>query len=111
MMMFGGSSVFTLCTAGRDRACLTDVTARVFAVAFIFYGLIAVGILAINVPPFQIPDEDAHFVRAAQIANGELIALRISTRNADGQAQVTAGGHVDPALLAALGPFQGIPRS
>jgi len=109
MMTFGGiRSVFTLYGDGRDRACLTDLTARIMAVAFVFYGLIAVGILAINVPPFQIADEDAHFVRAAQIAHGELIALRISTRNPDGQEHITAGGHVDPALLAALGPFQGI---
>jgi uncharacterized membrane protein len=109
-MMFGGiSSVSALCAAGRDRACLTELTARAIAVAFVFYGLIAVGILAINVPPFQIPDESAHFVRAAQIAHGELISFRFSTLGADGKEQVTAGGHVDPALLAALGPFQGIP--
>ena len=109
-MMFGGiPSIFALYAAGRDRACLTDLTARMIGVAFVFYGLIAVGILAINVPPFQIPDENAHFARAVQIAHGELIAFRFSTLSPDGGQQVTAGGHIDPALLAVLSRFQGIP--
>jgi uncharacterized membrane protein len=107
--MLAISSISSRHAAGRDRAYLTDLTARVIAVAFVFYGLIAVGILAINVPPFQIPDENAHFARAAEIAHGELIAFRFSTIGADGQEEVTAGGHIDPALLAAMGPFQGIP--
>jgi uncharacterized membrane protein len=107
-MFAGRSLVSTLYAAGRDRAYFTDLTARVIAVAFVFYGLIAVGILAINVPPFQIPDEAEHFKRAAQIAHGELIAFRFSTLNAAGEQQLTAGGHVDPALLAAYEPFQKI---
>jgi uncharacterized membrane protein len=107
--MFAGRSLISaLYAAGRDRAYFTDLTARVVAAAFVFYGLIAVGILAINVPPFQIPDEAEHFKRAAQIAHGELIAFRFSTLNAAGEQQLTAGGHVDPALLAAYEPFQKI---
>jgi len=105
----GRSLISSLYAAGRDRANLTNLTARVVAAAFVFYGLIAVGILAINVPPFQNPDEMQHFQRAAQIAHGEPIAFRFSTLNAAGEEQVTAGGHVDPALSAAYEPFQGIP--
>ena len=105
--MFAGRFLISTLNAA-DRAYITDLTARVIAAAFVFYGLIAVGILAINVPPFQIPDEAEHFKRAAQIAHGELIAFRFSTFNAAGEQQITAGGHVDPALLAAYEPFQKI---
>jgi uncharacterized membrane protein len=108
-MFAGRLLVSTLYAAGRDRANLTNLTARVVAAVFIFYGVIAVGILAINVPPFQNPDEMQHFQRVAQIAHGELIAFRFSTLNAAGEEQVTAGGHVDSALLAAYEPFQKIP--
>lgn len=66
-MFAGRSLIATLYAARRDRAYLADLTARVLAVAFVFYGLLAVGILVINVPPFQIPDEHEHFVRAALV--------------------------------------------
>ncbi|MBV8964183.1 MAG: hypothetical protein JOY97_13935, partial [Hyphomicrobiales bacterium] len=63
----GGTSkipAFLASSRGEDRShgvALEDLTARWLALLFIVYGLIAIGFLAINMPPFQNPDEFAHF--------------------------------------------------
>ena len=88
-----------------DRKCgltLEAVTARRLASAFVLYGLIATAFLAINMPPFQNPDEPAHFLRGAQIADGSLVGVRFSTTNANGLPYVTAGGWSDPELISAI---------
>jgi uncharacterized membrane protein len=82
--------------------------ARWMATAFVFYGLIATGFLAINVPPFQVPDELAHFLRATQIAGGSFIGKRFSIAQANGSSQITAGGLSDPAVVQAFAPFAGM---
>ena len=79
--------------------------ARWLAAAFVLYGLTAIGLLATNVPPFQVADEPAHFLRAAQVAQGGLIGVRRSVIAADGSTRDTAGGRVDPALDQAAAPF------
>jgi uncharacterized membrane protein len=76
------------------------------AAAFGLYGLVATAFLALNMPPFQNPDEHAHFLRAAQVAGGRLLGARFADDARPGQ--VTAGGLVDPALLTASGPFNGL---
>jgi uncharacterized membrane protein len=83
--------------------------ARWLAAAFVLYGLTATGLLATNVPPFQVADEPAHFLRAAQVAQGGLIGVRHSVIAADGSTRVTAGGRVDPALDKAAAPFTALP--
>ena len=85
-----------------------SLTARWLAAAFVLYGLLATAFLAINMPPFQNPDEPAHFLRAAQVADGGLTGTRFSTTGADGSRQVTAGGWADPALLRAAAPFEAL---
>lgn len=111
----GGTSkipAFLASSRGEDRShgvALEDLTARWLALLFIVYGLIAIGFLAINMPPFQNPDEFAHFFRAAQIADGGLVARRFSTADAEGLPQVTAGGWVDPALVTAMEPSRILP--
>ena len=87
------------------RSCPGPATARWLAAAFALYGLLATAFLAINMPPFQNPDEPAHFLRAAQVADGRLIGTRYSVTRADGSSQTTAGGPVDPAVLTAAAPF------
>jgi uncharacterized membrane protein len=76
------------------------LTARWMALAFVIYGLTATAFLAINVPPFQVPDEPNHFMRAAQIADGKFLGSRLSA--------TSAGGAVDPAIQAAFAPFKGL---
>ena len=49
---------------------------RLLAAAFVLYGLAATAFLAINMPPFQNPDEPNHFLRAAQLADGGLVGTR-----------------------------------
>ncbi len=83
-------------------------TAQWLAAAFVLFGLVATAFLAINTPPFQNPDEPAHFLGAAQIADGGLVATRFSMIEADGSQRVTAGGNADPALMAALTPFNSL---
>jgi hypothetical protein len=51
-----------------SRLRFEGLTARWMAAAFVLYGLLATAFLAINMPPFQNPDEPAHFLRAAQVA-------------------------------------------
>jgi uncharacterized membrane protein len=58
------------------------------------------------VPPFQVPDEHAHFLRAAQIADGSLIGKRFSITRENGSSQIVAGAMSDPALLVAAAPFR-----
>jgi uncharacterized membrane protein len=87
-----------------DRVAFEDLAARWLALLFVLYGLIATAFLAINIPPFQNPDEPAHFLRAAQIADGRLIGVRFSTTDPKGMTYVTAGDRVDPALLTVFEP-------
>jgi uncharacterized membrane protein len=46
------------------------------AVLFLVYGLVAVGLLAVIMPPYQNPDEVAHFMRAEAISEGGVIGAR-----------------------------------
>ncbi len=112
--------------------------AHVLAAAFVLYGLVATVFLAVNMPPFQNPDEPSHFLRAAQVADGGLVGTRFLTTGgagwsayygrgscgdplscvrgparrrsrADGSTHVTAGGWADPALMTAIAPFYVLP--
>ena len=85
-----------------------DYHAQWMAAAFALYGLMAVSLLAINVPPFQVTDETSHFQRAAQVAQGDIIGTRFSDVGANGSPQVTAGGPLDPALIEAITPFNSV---
>jgi uncharacterized membrane protein len=87
-----------------DRVAFEGLAARWLALLFVLYGLIATAFLAINIPPFQNPDEPAHFLRGAQIADGRLVGRRFSSTDAGGLPQVTAGDWVDGAVLAAMEP-------
>jgi uncharacterized membrane protein len=84
--------------ADRDKA-------RWLAAAFVLYTLIGTTFLAINVPPFQVSDEPAHFLRAAQLADGNLIGIRFATTGQNGSSHITSGGLADPALIQAAEPF------
>lgn len=90
-------AVLTRFHVDRKNESSNSVIARRLASAFVLYGLIAIGFLAVNIPPFQNPDEPAHFLRAAQLADGGLVAFKFS--NAD--SNLTAGGWSDPQVLAA----------
>jgi Predicted membrane protein (DUF2142) len=65
----------------------------------VLYGVWATPLLftlVLLVPPWQHPDEPAHFLRTAQIADGGLVGYRVGS---------TAGGRVDPAIIGAVVPF------
>lgn len=85
-----------------------NVTARLLAVAFVIYGLIAIAFLGVNMPPFQNPDEPNHFLKTAQIADGRLFSTRFSGTAADGSTIAYAGGRVDPGPLIAYRLFTGL---
>jgi uncharacterized membrane protein len=82
-----------------------DIMARRLAVAFGLYGLLATVLLAINMPPFQNPDEPAHLLRAAQLADGGLVGTRIAVTDLEGRHFFQAGGLSDPAVRQAQLPF------
>jgi Predicted membrane protein (DUF2142) len=89
----------------RDGACPQIYAAHYMAAAFLSYGLTATVLLAVIVPPFQVPDEPNHFMRAAQIADGTLIGSRVAVVGANG---LIGGGSVDPAILSAAAPFDAV---
>ncbi|MCH4024613.1 MAG: DUF2142 domain-containing protein [Acetobacter sp.] len=47
-----------------------------FPILFAFFALLSVFSSAFIVPPFQVPDKDAHFTRAAEIGEGHFIGYR-----------------------------------
>jgi hypothetical protein len=82
-------------------AGVTTPTGSVLAAIMVLYGLIAVVLLSINLPPFQNPDELAHFLRAEHISRGYLIGQRFDTYK--------SGGPVDAHIFLAHAPFADIP--
>ena len=91
-----------------DRAGLwwcEGTTARRLAAVFVLYGLVATVFLGINVPPYQNPDEGAHFMRAAQLADGGMFGTLFQGFKPDGSTQLWAGASGDIAILRAAGPF------
>ncbi len=72
------------------------------------YGLVATAFLAINMPPFQNPDEATHLMRAAQVAEGRLVGDRFTANVGDGTTVVLGGGPADPAIMLALEPFNAV---
>jgi hypothetical protein len=79
------------------------------AAAFGLYGLVAIPLLAILVPPFQNPDEVAHFLRAAGLADGRVVLSRLTTTWPDGRRITGAGGPSDPGIVRSFLPFAPLP--
>jgi uncharacterized membrane protein len=84
-------------------AGVTIPTGSTLAAIMVIYGLIAVVLLSINLPPFQNPDELAHFFRAEHISRGNLIGQRFEAYK--------SGGMVDKNIFPAYTPFAEIPSS
>jgi uncharacterized membrane protein len=78
-------------------------TGSTLAAIMVIYGLIAVVLLSINLPPFQNPDELTHFFRAEHISRGNLIGERFETYK--------SGGLVEKNIFPAHAPFAEIPTS
>jgi hypothetical protein len=76
---------------------ISDRSAHLLAGAFVVYGLVFAGWFAFHMPPFQNADEAAHFLRATQIGEGQLIGIRFDHDK--------SGGPVDRGILAAVIPF------
>ncbi len=76
---------------------------------FCLYGLVAVTLLAILVPPFQNPDEVAQFQRAASVADGHFGLFRFIETQPDGSQRMVAGAPSDPAIVGAFLPFSPLP--
>jgi uncharacterized membrane protein len=79
-----------------------DRFVRAIPSLYIAWALPLILALVLLVPPWQQPDEPEHFLRIAQVADGGLLGYRWGT---------TAGGRSDPAIVAALLPFNSIPRN
>jgi len=65
-----------------------------------FFGVVAsvVGLfMALATPPFQVPDEHAHFYRAFQLSEGHLIAERQGNE---------VGGNIPASAVKAFEPFE-----
>jgi len=91
------------------RALLTDVgSARALAVLFALFGTIATALLVVALPPFQSADETTHLLRAAQVADGGMLARRVTLTGADGTPTVYGGGDADPAVFRAYNPFHAL---
>ena len=71
--------------------------ARAYARAYLCFGVVAILLFAFAIPPWQSPDEPAHFKRADQISRGELLAHRLET--------AASGGVVSAGIDAAVRPF------
>ncbi len=71
---------------------------RLLPLLFLLYAVPLAIALAWITPPFQNPDAESHFLRAVQIAGGELVGTRYGPGN--------AGGRVDPAASVAAAPFR-----
>ena len=56
----------------------------------------AVGLMALIMPPFQNPDEPAHFLRAEQISRGHLIGQRYSEFKSGGETEINIGAAFTP---------------
>src|SRR5258706_3779653 len=72
------------------------------------FALVALSIglaLALLTPPFQNPDEGGHFLRATQIAGGELAGRRLASGSSGGRVDNAA---YDAAVLFA--PLAGHPQ-
>ena len=63
--------------------------------------------LAWLTPPFQNPDEADHYLRAVQIARGEVFAFRLA--GPTGESPPNSGGHSDPGIVAANSLFSHLP--
>ena len=72
-------------------------TARIYAWAYLCFGVVAILLFAFAIPPYQSPDEPAHFKRAEQISRGELFAHRVET--------AASGGVVSSGIDATVQPF------
>lgn len=72
--------------------------ARTYAWAYLCFGVAAVLLFAFAIPPYQSPDEPAHFKRADQVSRGELLARRLDGAPA-------SGGVVSAGIDATVQPF------
>lgn len=71
--------------------------ARLYGAFMLLTGLICV----VMTPPFQVPDEPNHFLRAFQVAQGEFVGIRRSPHE--------AGAFVPESLVLLNGPFASLP--
>lgn len=84
-----------------SRPAVVPPTNTVLAIVYFLLGLTVVANLAVEVPPFQNPDEPTHFLRAEQLSRFVPIGRRLGPR--------AAGGEADPGILRAFLPFGSIP--
>jgi len=68
-----------------------------FVSLFVIYGLVAIPIFALLTPAFQVGDEIAHFLRADQVALGQLIGKRAGPTQ--------SGGVVDQSISDSFNLF------
>jgi uncharacterized membrane protein len=80
-------------------------TARLLGLLFLGYGVFGSVMLSLAVPPLQMPDETAHAMRAAHVADGHVFGEVIDVPRGDGTMVPIHGGMIDPALVATIQSF------
>jgi len=73
-----------------------------FAWPFLFFAVTGVFLFAFLTPPFQVPDEDAGFLRAEEVSRGELISERRYIADAS---RFVTGGYVDSNAVRVVARF------
>jgi len=69
---------------------------------FLFFAVAGVLLFAFLTPPFQVPDEDAHFLRAEEVSRGQLVGERRYIADAS---RFMTGGDVDSNAMFVVARF------
>src|ERR1043165_1430657 len=72
--------------------------APAYARLYACFGAVAILLFVLVTPPYQSPDEPAHFKRAEQISRGQLLAHRL-------EAAAASGGVISAGIDATVEPF------
>lgn len=91
---------------GGDTRSISGLAARfsnALPLLYVAWAMPFLVTLAWLTPPFQNPDEADHYLRAVQIARGEVFAFRLA--GPTGESPPNSGGHSDPGIVAANTPF------
>ena len=93
-----------------DTRSISGLAARfsnALPILYLAWGMPFLITLAWLTPPFQNPDEVNHYLRAVQLARGEVFAFRLA--GPTGESPPNSGGYSDPGIVAANSLFSHLP--
>ena len=77
---------------------------------FLFYGLVVVGIMSIQMPPYQNPDELHHLLRAEQLSRFGILPWRLSNDATGAPVESVLVTSAEPFLAVAADPGRKVTR-